>query len=130
MAINTAGQTITGNSVPSDSPQTKVGRIVFDATAITATDSVVVNLGFTPKYICWENVTDRIKIEWYEGMAANTSIKTVAAGTRTLETTNGGITICDSDGVAKTDGKAFAVLQNATLAAILASKVCTWVAHG
>ena len=36
MAINTAGQTITGNSVPSDSPQTKVGRIVFDATAITA----------------------------------------------------------------------------------------------
>ena len=121
MAINTAGQTITGNSVPSDSPQYKVGRIVFDATAITATDSVVVNLGFTPKYICWENVTDRVKIEWYEGMAA---------GTRTLETTNGGITICDSDGVAKTDGKAFAVLQNATLAAILASKVCTWVAHG
>ena len=117
MAINTAGQTITGNSVPSDSPQTKVGRIVFDATAITATDSVVVNLGFTPKYICWENVT-------------NTSIKTVAAGTRTLETTNGGITICDSDGVAKTDGKAFAVLQNATLAAILASKVCTWKAIG
>ncbi len=130
MAINTAGQTITGNSVPSDSPQYKVGRIVFGATAITATDSVVVNLGFTPKYICWENVTDRIKIEWYEGMAANTSIKTVAAGTRTLETTNGGITICDSDGVAKTDGKAFAVLQNATLAAILASKVCTWKAIG
>ena len=130
MAINTAGQTITGNSVPSDSPQYKVGRIVFDATAITAADSVVVSLGFTPKYVCWENVTDRVKIEWYEGMAANTSIKTVAAGTRTLETTNGGITICDSDGVAKTDGKAFAVLQNATLAAILASKVCTWVAHG
>ncbi len=130
MAINTAGQTITGNSVPSDSPQTKVGRIVFDATSITAADSVVVSLGFTPKYVVWENVTDRIKIEWYEGMAANTSIKTVAAGTRTLETTNGGITICDSDGVAKTDGKAFAVLQNATLAAILASKVCTWAAHG
>ena len=39
MAINTAGQTITGNSVPSDSPQYKVGRIVFDATAITATPS-------------------------------------------------------------------------------------------
>ena len=130
MAINTAGQTITGNSVPSDSPQIKVGRIVFDATAITAADSVVVSLGFTPKYVCWENVTDRVKIEWYEGMAANTSIKTVAAGTRTLETTNGGITICDADGTAKTDGKAFAVLQNATLAAILASKVCNWSAHG
>lgn len=130
MAINTAGQTITGNSVPSDSPQYKVGRIVFDATAITAADSTLVNLGFTPKYVCWENVTDRIKVEWYEGMAANTSIKTAAAGTRTLETTNGGITICDSDGTANANGKAFSVLQNATLAAILASKTCTWVAHG
>lgn len=131
MAINTAGQTITGNSVPSDSPQTKVGRIVFDATSITAADSVVVSLGFTPRSTwCGGTVTDRIKIEWYEGMAANTSIDPVAAGTRTLETTNGGITVCDSDGVAKTDGKAFAVLQNATLAAILASKVCTWAAHG
>lgn len=130
MAINTAGQTVTGNSVPSDSPQTKVGRIVFDATAITAADSTLVSLGFTPKYIAWENVTDRVKIEWYEGMAANTCIKTAAAGTRTLETSNGGITVCDSDGVANTTGKSFSVLQNATLAAILASKVCTWAAHG
>jgi hypothetical protein len=130
MAINTAGQTVTGNQVPSDSPQIKVGRIVFDATAITAADSTLVNLGFTPKYVCWENVTDRVKIEWYEGMAANTSIKTAAAGTRTLETSNGGITVCDSDGVANTTGKSFSVLQNATLAAILASKVCTWAAHG
>ena len=130
MAINTAGQTVTGNSVPSDSPQIKVGRIVYDATAITAADSTLVTLGFTPKYVVWENVTDRIKVEWYEGMAANTSIKTIAAGTRTLETTNGGVTICDSDGTANAAGKSFAVLQNATLAAILASKVCTWAAHG
>ena len=130
MAINTAGQTITGNSVPSDSPQTKVGRIVFDATALTAADSIVVPLGFTPRYVCFENVTERIKVEWYEGMAANTSIKTVAAGTRTLETTNGGITVCDSDGVAKTDGKAFAVLQNATLAVVQAGDVHTWIAQG
>ena len=130
MAINTAGQTVTGNSVPSDSPQVKVGRIVFDATAIVAADSTLVNLGFTPRYVCWENVTDRVKVEWYEGMAANTCIKTAAAGTRTLETTNGGITICNSEGVADVNGKAFSVLQNATLAAILASKVCTWAAHG
>lgn len=130
MAINIAGQTVTGNGVPSDAPKTKVGRIVFDATAIVAADSVVVPLGFTPKYVAWENVTDRTKIEWYEGMAANTCIKTAAAGTRTLETTNGGITVCTADGTANVDGKAFSVLQNATLAAILASKVCTWVAHG
>lgn len=130
MAINTAGQTLTGNTVPYDAPKNKVGRIVFDATAITAADSTLVSLGFTPKYVVWENVTDRVKIEWYEVMAANTSIKTVAAGTRTLETTNGGITICDSDGTANVNGKCFSVLQNATLAAILASKVCTWMAQG
>lgn len=132
MAINTAGQTVTGNQVPSDSPQIKVGRIVFDATAITAADSVVVNLGFTPRYVTWENVTDRIKGEWYEGMAANSCIKTIAAGTRTLEVTggNGGITICDSDGTPNVNGKCFSVLQNATLALILASKTCTWAAHG
>ena len=130
MAINIAGQTVTGNAAPHDAPKTKVGRIVFDATAIVAADSVLVPVGFTPKYIAWENVTDRIKVEWYEGMAANTCIKTVAAGTRTLETTNGGFTVCDSTGLANVDGRNFSLLQNATLAAILASKVCTWVAHG
>ena len=132
MAINTAGQTITGNSVPSDSPQYKVGRIVFDATAITATDSVVVNLGFTPKYICWENLTDRIKNEWFEGMAANSAVNTVANGTRTLSVTgtNGGFTVCDADGTANVDGKCFSILQNVTLGAILASKTVTWIAKG
>lgn len=132
MAINTAGQTITGNTLPSDQPARKTGRIVFDATAITAADSVVVTLGFTPKYICWENVTDRIKGEWYEGMAANSCIKTAANGTRTLEVTggNGGLTVCDSDGTANASGRSFAVLQNATLALILASKTCNWSAWG
>lgn len=132
MPANTAGQTITGNQSPHDAPQTKTGRIVFDATAIVATDFVVVPLGFTPKYVAWENVTDRIKGEWYEGMADNSCIKTVAAGTRTLEVTggNGGITVCDADGTANPNGRYFRVLQNATLALILASKTCNWIAHG
>ena len=69
----------------------------------------------------WENATDRTRIEWFEGMAANTCIKTIAAGTRTLETANGGITV---------DERGFRVLQNATLAAILASKTCYWQARG
>ena len=54
-------------------------------------------------------------------MTANTCMKTAAAGTRTLETTNGGITV---------DEKGFRVLQNATLAAILASKTCFYEARG
>src|SRR3990172_5415544 len=108
MADNTAGQTITGNTPSMDAKQIAVGRDVFDATAIVAADSVLVTVGFRPKYVRWENITDRVMVEWFEGMASNTCIKTAAAGTRTLETTNGGITVND---------KGFRVLQNATLAA-------------
>ena len=123
MADNALGQTLTGNNPAMDAPLSAFGRDVFDATAIVATEFTRVLLGFKPKYVCWENVTDRIKVEWYEGMADDSCIKTVAAGTRTLEVTggNGGITV---------DSRGFRVLQNATLAAVLASKVCNWMAKG
>jgi hypothetical protein len=42
--------------------------------------------GFRPSYVCLVNLTDRITYEWYEGMAEGDYVKTVAAGTRTLET--------------------------------------------
>lgn len=42
--------------------------------------------GFKPRYVCIENVTDRIKYEWYQGMTQGHYLKTVAAGTRTLAT--------------------------------------------
>lgn len=96
------------------------GRVVFDGTAIVATDFVEIDCGFQPSVVEWENATDRVNIKWYEGMAANTCVKTAANGTRTLETTNGGITIT---------ANGFRVLQNATLAAILASKTCFFVAQ-
>jgi hypothetical protein len=129
MAINTA-YTTANASQAIDTNQQAAGRIEYPATAITAADYTVVNLGFKPRYIQWCNVTSRIQIEWFEGMAANTCIKTAANGTRTIETTNGGITVCDSDGTANTNGKAFKVLQNATLAAILASENVNWRAVG
>ena len=120
MADNIAGQTRT-NSDKQDSPATARGKIVFDATAITAADSTRVLTGFKPRYVRWVNLTDRVEVEWFEGMEANTCMKTAAAGTRTLETTNGGVTV---------DDKGFRVLQNATLAAILASKTCHYEARG
>lgn len=55
-------------------------------------DAAVLKLGFKPRYVRVDNVTDRIMFEWYEGMASGTAVKTVAAGTRTLETT-GGVTV-------------------------------------
>lgn len=119
MAINTAGQTLT--QLPSTMQgQFAVGKIVFDATAITAADYVQVTCGFKPKYVKFSNVTDRTTIEWYEGMADDSCLKTIAAGTVSLETTNKGITPTQAG---------FQVSQNATLAAILASKTIQWMAQ-
>lgn len=129
MATNTA-YTVNNATSKQDGPLSRTGRITFPATTIVATDYTQIDVGFTPKYIQWCDVTSRIQIEWFEGMTANTCIKTAAAGTRTIETTNGGITICDSDGTANANGRSFKVLQNATLAAILASEVVNFRAVG
>lgn len=129
MAINTT-YTQNNASQKEAAPAFAAGRITFGADSITAADYVVQVLGFTPRYIKVENVTDRISTEWYEGMAADTCIKTAAAGTKTIETTNKGLTVCDSDGTANTSGRAFKIAQNATLAVIAASTVVNWVAFG
>lgn len=42
--------------------------------------------GFKPSYVKLVNITDRITYEWEFGMTQGDYIKTVAAGTRTLET--------------------------------------------
>lgn len=121
MAINILGQTLVQNTASESLMRLATGKITFDGTTITATDFVRVTCGFRPKRIHVENVTSRISLDWWEGMAANTSIKTAAAGTKTLETTNGGIT--------QEEG-GFLISQNATLAAILASQVLQWHAMG
>jgi hypothetical protein len=100
--------------------QLSVGQIVFPATVIVATDFIEVDVGFRPKHVVFSNTTDRVEGEYFEGMAANTCIKTVAAGTRTLEVSNGGITLTDNG---------FRVSQNATLALVLASKTCHYIAQ-
>lgn len=46
-------------------------------------------VGFVPRYIRVVNVTDRIETEWFAGMASGHALQTVAAGTRTLETSGG-----------------------------------------
>jgi hypothetical protein len=129
MAVNTA---YTTNSLTQKAaaPSAAAGRITYPATSIVAADYTVVPLGFTPRYVQWCNVTSRVQVEWFEGMTADTCIKTAANGTRTIETTNLGITVCDTDGTASTTGNSFKVSQNATLVAILASEVINWRAVG
>lgn len=63
-----------------------VGKVVTDAGAAAAT---TFTLGFVPRKVKFVNLTDRIVDEWFEGMASASSLHTVAAGTVTLETTNG-----------------------------------------
>lgn len=139
MAINTAGQTFApANQITGDGmPKFASGSVTLDATAITAADYLQVNVGFVPKYFQWENQTDRVKGEWDDQMAQDSCLKTVAAGTRTLEVTGGnkgivvgqqGVTTTLS-GTSPNPGQV-QISQNATLALILASKVCRWKAWG
>ncbi len=89
------------------------GTITTTAAAATA---LTETLGFEPKHIRFINATDRIQDEWFQGMAAASSIHTVAAGTVTLETTNG-ITVV---------GNTFSL----TATTMVASKVFYWEAEG
>lgn len=89
------------------------GQIVSDAGAAAI---LTLNLGFAPLHFKIVNLTDRIVDEWYEGMASANSLHTVAAGTSTLETTNG-----------------VAVLGNTvtlTATTMVASKSFFWEAEG
>jgi hypothetical protein len=62
------------------------------------------DVGFVPRYIRVENATDRICNEWFTDMTSGHAVRTVAAGTRTLET-SGGPTVAG-------DVVGFPVLQN------------------
>lgn len=62
------------------------GLLVNDAGGAVA---VTLSLGFIPRVFRIHNVTDRISYEWYTGMTNPGAVKTAAAGTRTLETTEG-----------------------------------------
>ena len=89
------------------------GKVVFDATALTTTEYVRIECGFKPRYVEWENLTDRIKKEWNEGMTSSQALLTVAAGTRTLDTTANAVVV---------DSVGFRMLQDTNVAA--ASKTC------
>lgn len=88
-----------------------VGKVVTDSGSAAVQ---TFTLGFAPRVVRFHNLTDRISDEWYEGMTAYSSLHTVAAGTRTLETTNG----------ISVDGNTFTVKA----ATMVASKTFYWEA--
>lgn len=117
MADNTAGQTRTP-TVDRAVPGQAIGKVVFDATAITAGDDTYINCGFAPRYVRVQN-SSGVTIEWFAGMAEGSAFKAAADGVRTLSAAAG----------IKTDPRGFRISQNATLAAILASSTIYYVAQ-
>ena len=51
--------------------------------------AVQVDVGFQPRFVKAENISERVGLEWHENMAAAAALKSVAAGTRTQITTLG-----------------------------------------
>lgn len=77
--------------------------------------AVTITLGYEPRYIRFINATDRIEWEWFIGAASGTTLKTVAAGTRTLDTADAAIAV---------SGDTFTV----PAALVLQNKVYRWSA--
>ena len=77
--------TVTQSKTPADVNNIAVGRYFDDGTVA----AYKFTTGFMPRYVCIVNVTDRIQEEWFEGMAAASGLLQVAAGTKTLITTDG-----------------------------------------
>ena len=71
----TSTQTTSGDVV-----NRAVGRYLTDTTAA----EFDITTGFKPRFVRIVNVTSLDQMEWYEGMASDSAVKTVAAGTRTL----------------------------------------------
>lgn len=119
--------------------------------AAMAAGVLTLTLGFVPKHFLMQNVTQKWKFEWYEGMAADTYIVTQADGDATLSddagisidlrTGLGGLAGTRAAGTADTTPLGVVTITaaaTATLAAINAAvaylftdnDTVTWVAEG
>lgn len=54
--------------------------------ATMAAGVITLTLGFVPRYFMIENITDRVKQEWYDVMNSGDYLETAANGARSLET--------------------------------------------
>jgi len=100
---------------PASVVQIAHGRYLDDAATPAA---ATITLGFLPRYFEWLNDTDRIGWAWYEGMADGTTLKSAAAGTRTLDTSDAAITVNDT-----------ALTVTIAAAVILQNKQYSWRAY-
>ena len=83
-------QTVTQSTNPGSVCNIAVGRILDTGTVAAFT----VTTGFKARYVEVVNVTSGDQMRWYEGMAAASAVKQVAAGTTSIITSLG-ITVSD-----------------------------------
>ena len=67
---------------------------VFATDAVAAVDTTF-NFGFRPRKLEFINLTDRLTHEVFDGMTSGYMLKTIAAGTRTLEVAGGPVINAD-----------------------------------
>jgi hypothetical protein len=89
------------NQVLTIASQTNSDSIVNFAVIRASTDAGTptaqsFNFGFIPRYVRVSNLTGLVFDEWFEGMAAASSLHSVGAGTNTLELVNG-VTVSTTD---------------------------------
>lgn len=62
----------------------------------SVSDNTEITVGFKPRYVCIANLAGSglVQMEWFEGMASDSGLKTSIAGARSLVTSNG-ITVQD-----------------------------------
>lgn len=83
-----------------------VGQVVTDGGGSGA--DITFPIGFLPRVVRFVDRTNRIMLEWFEGMAANSAIRTIAAGTRTLDVASG-ITVNSPAVAGSTTGNSFTI---------------------
>lgn len=75
-------------------------------------EALTLNVGFNASRVRLVNLTDRISYEWFKGSPNGTTLKTVAAGTRTLDTGDAAISVDGKEvtlsAAALISGKSFA----------------------
>jgi hypothetical protein len=79
--------TATQSKAPADTANIAVGRYIIESGDTAA--AITITTGFLPRYVRVQNVTSGDGMEWFEGMAAASAQKQVAAGDKTLITSLG-----------------------------------------
>lgn len=119
-----------GTKTASSQQNGVTNRALFTFTTTAATAAATIfNVGFQPTHIVVADLTNLAEYEWFEGMAADSYIKTITAGTRSQPSSAGvavatpttGITVAAADNLVgfSNDGSLASVVSAAAASTTL-----------